>query len=150
MGGGQQAKYLIRMEVYDCIKEGATEKIAAMGPKAVPALRRIIERGEYWEKHIAIVALGNIDCAEAKRVLKNALGNEEMGIRIEAMRALEKKDMKGLDEALLGIAEMDSCWNVRRVAERVMIRRSMVPPPEIGSRKIQGNFGNKRVGKGAC
>ena len=149
MGGGEQAKYLIRMEVYDCIKVGAPERIVAMGPKAVPALRRIIEGGEFWEKHIAISALSNIDCAEAGRVLKRALGNEEMGVRIEAVRALEKKDVKGLDKALLGIAKMDSCWNVRMVAERVMERRSRVPPPRINSVKIPDNFGNKRMRKEA-
>ena len=142
MGGGNQAKYLIRMEVYDCIKDGVPERIVAIGPKAVPALRRIIEEGEFWQKRIAIIALSNIDCAKAKRILKNALGDEEMGVRIDAMRALEKNDVKGLDEALQGIVEMDSCWNVRKVAERIVDRRSSVPPPRIDSRRMPDNFGN--------
>jgi len=145
MGGGEQAKYLIRMEVYDYIKAGEPEMIAVMGPKAVPALRRILERGEFWEKRIAIFALGNIDCVEAKRILKMALGNEEMGVRMDAMRALEEKDMKGLDEALQGIANMDCCWNVRKVAERVMVRRSRVPPPDIRKEKNPEKSGNRKA-----
>lgn len=148
MGGGEQAKYLIRMEVYDYIKEGRPEMIAAIGPKAVPALRRIIEDGEFWEKSISIVALSNIDCVEARRILKKALENEEMGVRIEAMHALEKKDVKGLDEALQGIAKMDRSWNARKVAERIIERRSSVPPPRIDSSRRPDNFGNlKSVGK---
>ena len=142
MGGGEQAKYLTRMEVYNYIKGGKPEMIVGMGPKAVPALNHVIEKGAFWEKETAIIALRYMDCAESKRALKKALEHEEMGVRMAAVDALEGKDMKGLDEALRGIAKLDRCWNVRKAAEKVIIRRSRVPPPPRPKGKLPENFGN--------
>jgi HEAT repeat protein len=133
MESGGQAEYLTRIEVHNLIVSGEIELIVGMGSEAVPVLGNILVRGEFWAQKIAIAALGRIDAPAAVRILRRALENPEMGIRIEAAQALEKRKGRSIDQLLRQLAERDVSWDVRKVAKEVIERRGKLVPAKSGN-----------------
>jgi len=156
MGGGEQTKYLARIEVYNLIKSGELNLIAAIGEGAIPGLAKVLEGEGYWEKTLAISALKHIGGNKALRLLKKLLRNPEMGLQKEAINAVEGLDGRGIDSELKSIVESDPHY-VASVALRVLKARKSRPPDEKGGFKIPkpkkgmpraDNFGNlKQAGK---
>ena len=146
MGGGEQAKYLIRMEVYDYIKAGESELVAAMGPKAVPALKNLIDMGNFWEQTKAVEALCRIDDPKSTRILKKLLEHPERTLRKAVIEIIGDRELGWLGERLRKMEKQDPDHAVRWSARRALDRRSSIPPAP--RKKIPDNFGNlKSVGK---
>jgi hypothetical protein len=153
MGGGEQAKYLQKMEVYNLIAHGREAEIPPIGEAAVPALVKVVEERPYWQKVMAAKLLGQIGGQNAVRALKGMLEHPEAGVRAEAVKALGGKDARGVNALLRRVAEGDQVWNVRKEAENALRRMSMVPVPPVENgnlrlRPRRGNPGKRRTGNG--
>gem|GEM_PF-2851815 len=157
MGSEGQAKYLAQMEVYNLINSGEVNLIAAIGDRAIPGLAKVLEMGRYWEKTLAISALRYIGSSKALRLLKKVMHSPEMGLRKEAVIAVEGLDGKGIDSELENVAKRDIPY-VASIANRVLETRKSRPPAEKKKFRIPksgkgrghpDNFGNlKPVGRG--
>ena len=135
MGGGEQAKYLARIEVYDLIRSGEVNLIAAMEDKAIPGLAKVLEDGGYWEKTLAIDTLKHMGSNKALRLLKKLLRSPEMGLQKEAIKAVEGLDGKGIDSELKSITESDLPY-VAPIALKALEARKSRPPAEKGNLRI--------------
>ena len=140
MGGGEQAKYLNRMRVYHLIKEGDIHSVADMETGAIPALEKLIETGEYWEKTRAVEALCRIDDPKATRLLKKLLEHPEWALRKAAVEILGGTDLCWLEERLKKLEMQDPDHDVRWSARKALRKRESVVPPRKG--RIPDNFGN--------
>lgn len=143
MEDGGQAEYLDHIKVYELIKEGNGLEISLMGEAAIPALKKVLDGGDFWEQLNAVEALGMIGGERAERLLKSVLREGEWNLKKSTIRILEGKELGWLDKELKGLAK-DPDFNVSQSALNAIRRRKGRP-----RRRIPDNFGNcKSVERG--
>jgi HEAT repeat protein len=141
MEDGEQAEYLNHIRVYELIKMREALQISLMKESALPALKMILEGGDFWEKCIAIESLGMMGGEKAMRLLKSVLRNPEWMLRETAIVLLKTKKLVWLDKELEKMMERDPVYVVRSSAEKAINdrKRIFLPPKR---RNLPDNFGN--------